>query len=129
MAEGIRIQPGLEIPEQELEWRADPSGGPGGQHANRSQTRVTVRFDIEASTALTDSQRNRLRSKLGSAVSITSDRTRSQSRNRTDAADRLAERIREGDLDDNRPAVLDHLRRTVHDKVRLANPRYLTPRD
>ena len=41
----------------------------------------------------------------------------------------LAERIRAGDLDDQRTAVLDHLRRTAHDKVRLANPRYLTPRD
>ena len=41
----------------------------------------------------------------------------------------LAERILAGDLDDQRAALLDHLRRTVHDKVRLANPRYLTPRD
>ena len=95
MAGGIRIQPGLEIPDDELEWRTDPSGGPGGQHANRSNTRVTVRYDIAASAVLTDHQRNRLRAKLGDMVSITSDRTRSQSRNRTDASERLAERIRE----------------------------------
>ncbi|MCP5025416.1 MAG: aminoacyl-tRNA hydrolase [Actinomycetia bacterium] len=102
MAGGIRIQPGLEIPDDELDWRTDPSGGPGGQHANRSNTRVTVRFDIEESATLTDRQRTRLGSKLGPVISITSDRTRSQSRNRTDAAERLAERIRDA-LQEDRP--------------------------
>jgi hypothetical protein len=43
--------------------------------------------------------------------------------------ERLAARIRDGDLADDKDAVLDHLRRTVLDKVRLANPRYLVPRD
>jgi ribosome-associated protein len=81
------------IPASELEWRFSASGGPGGQHANRSNTKAEVRFDVAASGALTDSQRTRIRSKLGEVVIVAADDERSQARNRQLALDRLSDRL------------------------------------
>jgi ribosome-associated protein len=86
----LQVAPGCAIPLDELAERFGPSGGPGGQHANRSNTRVELRFDVAASAALTDWQRSRLVDKLGPEVRVVADDERSQARNRALAQQRLA---------------------------------------
>jgi ribosome-associated protein len=81
------------IPLSELRFRYSRSGGPGGQHANTSDTRVEVVFDVEASTALGPRQRDRLLSKLGPQVRAVASDARSQARNREVALTRLGARI------------------------------------
>ena len=92
----LRITSRLLVPPSELSWRFSPSGGPGGQHANTSNTRAEVTFDIEASAVLSDHQRALLMNRLGRRVVVSADDTRSQARNRQLALDRLAERLRNG---------------------------------
>jgi ribosome-associated protein len=89
----LRVNRTLRIPLEELEWRFTPSGGPGGQHANRSNTRVEVRFDVAASPSLGPRQRARIIERLGAVVRVTVDAERSQVRNRALAQQRLAERL------------------------------------
>ena len=81
------------IDTDELEWRFTASGGPGGQHANTSNTKVEVRFDVEASASLGPRQRARLLEKLGPTVRAIASDQRSQSRNRDLALERLRERL------------------------------------
>lgn len=81
------------IPLSELRWRFSRSGGPGGQHANTSDTRAEVIFDVEASPSLGPRQRDRLLIKLGSEVRAVASDERSQARNRELALSRLRERI------------------------------------
>ena len=90
---GLRVRRGLVIPYDELEWRFTTSGGPGGQHANRSSTRVEVRFDVRASSSLGPRQRARLLERLGPVARAGAGEARSQSRNRDVALGRLAERL------------------------------------
>ena len=92
------------IPLEELEWRFSSSGGPGGQHANTSNTRAEVRFDVANSPSLGPRQRARLLEKLGPVVRVTADDERSQLRNRELALERLADRLREA-LKVERPRV------------------------
>ena len=93
MDDELRVSATLRIPLDELGWRFTPSGGPGGQHANRSNTRAEVRFDVEASPSLGPRQRARLVERLGPVVRVTVDAERSQLRNRALALDRLADRL------------------------------------
>lgn len=93
MADDLEVRAGLVIPASELEERFMPSGGPGGQHANRSSTRVELRFDVSGSGALTESQRARITERLGDEVRVVVDEERSQLRNRQLARERLAGRI------------------------------------
>jgi ribosome-associated protein len=96
----IAIAPGVEIPESELEFIASRSGGPGGQNVNKVSSRVTLRFDLGRSSALSEEQRQRIRAKLSSRINkegvlqVTSQRTRSQDLNRDDALERFAELLR-----------------------------------
>ena len=83
----------LAIPRTELEWRFSASGGPGGQHANRSNTRAEVRFDVVGSPTLGPHQRERLLAAVGPVVRVVADDERSQARNRVLAAERLAGRL------------------------------------
>jgi ribosome-associated protein len=85
---------GVRIPRGELQVSFGPSGGPGGQHANRSNTRVELRFDVATSAAFGPGQRQRVLDRLGPEVRIVVDEERSQLRNRTIAEERLAERLR-----------------------------------
>lgn len=85
----------VRIPRAELGVTFTTSGGPGGQHANKTATRVEVRFDVAASSAFTDAQRARVMRRLGAEVRVVADDTRSQLRNRALAEQRLAERVRE----------------------------------
>ena len=87
--DALRVTASVRIPAHELEWRFGPSGGPGGQHANRAHTRAEVRLDIEASAAFSDAQRQRVISKVGSIIVVSADDERSQLRNRRIALERL----------------------------------------
>jgi ribosome-associated protein len=80
----------------ELEWRTSTSGGPGGQHANRSETRVEVTFQVETSPSLGPRQRARLLERLGPVVRVSASDTRSQSRNRELALERLRAKLAAG---------------------------------
>jgi ribosome-associated protein len=79
----------FDISDSEMQWRFGPSGGPGGQHANKSATRAELRFSIETSRAFDDAMRERLVQKLGVEVRITEDGSRSQATNRKRAIRRL----------------------------------------
>jgi ribosome-associated protein len=91
------VRPGLAVPLEEIEFRADPSGGPGGQHANKSSTRVELRFSPLASRAFSARQRALLAEALaarltaGGVLRVVSARERSQLQNRRAALTRLAE--------------------------------------
>lgn len=82
------------IPAAELEELFETSGGPGGQHANRSATAVRLRFDVPASSLPTD-VRTRLVSRLGETVEVTSSESRSQFRNRVLARRQMREMLEE----------------------------------
>lgn len=79
----------------ELAWRFGPSGGPGGQHANKANTRAEVRFDIASSPSLGPRQRARLEERFGPSVRVVADGERSQLRNRDLALERLRSRLAE----------------------------------
>jgi ribosome-associated protein len=91
----LRVSATCAIPLAELSWRFSRSGGPGGQHANTSDTRVEVRFDVAGSDALGPRQRARLLDRLGPEVRVVASDERSQLRNREIALERLAARLRE----------------------------------
>jgi len=94
IGEDLQIGRGVVIPAGELDWRFSASGGPGGQHANTSNTRAEVVFDIAASPSLPDAIRERLLAKLGpEAVAISSEQ-RSQYQNRRAALQRLEAMLR-----------------------------------
>lgn len=89
----LRVDGRLTIPADEIVWRFTTSGGPGGQHANRAATRVEVRFDIAGSPSLDEAQRTRLLDAFGPELRVACDESRSQSRNRAVALDRLRSRL------------------------------------
>ncbi|HLI15675.1 MAG TPA: alternative ribosome rescue aminoacyl-tRNA hydrolase ArfB [Acidimicrobiales bacterium] len=83
----------LTIPAEELQWRFSTSGGPGGQHANRTRTRVDLRFDVASSRHLGPRQKARLLERLGPVARVVVSSQRSQQRNRALARERLAQRL------------------------------------
>ncbi len=89
--EGIEVGE-WSIPEAEIEERFDASGGPGGQHANKNETAVTIRFDIAASSFPEEIQQRLIR-RLGPVVEVTASDTRSQWRNREIGRERLKQRL------------------------------------
>lgn len=89
MAQRLRVAPGCEIPLAEIDWTFVPSGGPGGQHANRAHTRAVARLDLTTCTGPSEAQRARLVDRLGGVVTVSADDSRSQHRNRALATDRL----------------------------------------
>ena len=98
----LRVRDDFAIDADELEWRYTTSSGPGGQHANRSQTRVEVRWSPRASSAGSTSQRQRIADRLGDPVTVGADDHRSQRRNRDLVLERLGARLR-GALHEDRP--------------------------
>ena len=105
MAEDDRliVTDAVRIPRFELHETFSPSGGPGGQHANKAATRVELVFHVDRSTAFRhESHRQRVIDRLGDTVRIVVDEQRSQSRNRDLAERRLVERVR-GALHVQRP--------------------------
>ena len=95
MPDVVSVTRSVRIPRHELQVSFSPSGGPGGQHANRSHTRVELRLDLESSSAFGPVQRQRVIDRLGPELRIVVDDERSQTRNRALAEQRLVERLRE----------------------------------
>jgi len=79
----------------EIAFRFSRSSGPGGQHAQKSSTRVEALFDVEDSAGLTEAERRRVLAKLGPVVRSIAQDERSQLRNRELAVERILEQIRE----------------------------------
>ena len=106
----IEITTGVEIPDGELEFVASRSGGPGGQNVNKVSSRITLRFDLERTSALNPEHQRRIRAKLSSRISkdgvlqVSSQRTRSQDLNREDAVARFTELLRAA-LREEKPRV------------------------
>ena len=84
----------VRIPQYELQETFSASGGPGGQHANKAATRVELTLDITTSSAFNESERQRVIDKLGEVVRVVADDERSQLRNRSLAAERMAAKLR-----------------------------------
>jgi ribosome-associated protein len=92
---GLRVGHGVTIPLSEVELRTSRSSGPGGQHANVTDSRVEASFDVAASQALSEAQRGRLLAALGPRVSAVAQDARSQLRNRELALERLRVKLEE----------------------------------
>jgi ribosome-associated protein len=93
--ESIQVTRSVSIPRFEIELRFSRSSGPGGQHAQKSDTRVEATFDVEASAALSDAQKRRVIAKAGPVLRAVAQDERSQWRNRELATERLVEALRE----------------------------------
>src|SRR5215210_1839509 len=92
--ESIRVTRSVVLPLAEIDLRFSRSSGPGGQHANTSETRVEARLDIDASSALTGAQKRRVTAKAGPVLRAVAQDERSQLRNRELAIERLVEQLR-----------------------------------
>jgi ribosome-associated protein len=93
--ESIRVTRSVLLPVSEIAVRVSRSSGPGGQHAQKSSTRVEASLDVEASTALTDTQKRRVVARAGDVLRAVAQDERSQLRNRELAVERLVEKLRE----------------------------------
>src|SRR5213075_2435351 len=80
--ESIRVTRSVALPRSEIELRFSRSSGPGGQHAQRSESRVEAVFDVEASTALSEAQKRRVVARAGPVLRAIAQDERSQWRNR-----------------------------------------------
>lgn len=100
MQEILNISPSVSIPLSELEFSRSRSGGPGGQHVNKVETSVTLRFNVADSPFLTKKQKGQIASKLSGrmdkhgSLSITARDTRSQKANKDKAIERFVELMR-----------------------------------
>jgi ribosome-associated protein len=93
MDDPLQLGRDVEIPLAEVELRTSRSSGPGGQHANVTASRVEAVFDVAASRSLTEEQKQRVTARLGPVVRATAQDTRSQTRNRELALQRLRSRL------------------------------------
>jgi len=104
--EAISIGDGVEIPLSELRFTTGRSSGPGGQHVNKVETRVTLLFDLDGSPSLNAEQKARIAERLASRVTkagilrVTAQRHRSQAANRELVVERFAELLREALAED-----------------------------
>lgn len=100
MSNDIFVQEGVIIPEHELEISTSRSGGAGGQHVNKTESKVTVRWNVKTSNAITDEQKVRIIENLGTRLTedgdfiIHSSESRSQQHNRMAALKRLEKEIK-----------------------------------
>jgi ribosome-associated protein len=93
--EFIRVTRSVSLPRSEIDFRYSRSSGPGGQHAQKSDTRVEASFDVESSVALSAAQKRRVVGKSGPVLRAIAQDERSQWRNRELATERLVEQLRE----------------------------------
>ena len=97
----IDVMPGVEIPETDVRFVASRSSGPGGQNVNKVNSRITLQFDVAASTALAEEQKikvaERLRTRINreGVLQVTSQKHRDQAMNRAAAIDRFVELVRD----------------------------------
>jgi ribosome-associated protein len=94
-AESIRVTRTVVLPVAEVAFRTSRSSGPGGQHAQKTETRVEAVFDVERSAALTDVQKRRVVNRAGPVLRAVAQDERSQARNRELALERLVTQLRE----------------------------------
>jgi ribosome-associated protein len=94
-AESIRVTRTVELPLSEVEFRTSRSSGPGGQHAQKTETRVEAIFDVEPSGALSEVQKRRVVARSGPVIRAVAQDERSQARNRELALERLVGQLRE----------------------------------
>jgi ribosome-associated protein len=92
--DSIRVTRSLVLPLREVELRTSRSSGPGGQHAQKSETRVEAVFDVEASATLSAAQKRRVLARAGPVLRAVAQDERSQARNRELALERLAAQLR-----------------------------------
>jgi ribosome-associated protein len=126
MEDPMRLPGGARIPLSEVTLRTSRSSGPGGQHANVTASRVEAIFDVVASASLTEQQKHRLTARLGPRVVAVAQDSRSQSRNRELALERLQRRLSSG-LATRRPRQPTRPTRSSVQK-RLAGKRQLSER-
>src|SRR5437763_9692984 len=93
--DSIRVTRSVVLPLAEVELQVSRSSGPGGQHAQKSETRVVAVFDVEASNALTETQKRRVIARVGPVLRAVAQDERSQSRNRELAIERLVASLHE----------------------------------
>lgn len=93
MAELLAINRDVSIPLDEVGVQASRSSGPGGQHANKTESRIEASFDVAASATLDDAQKRRVMARCGPVVRAVAQDARGQARNRTLALERLASRL------------------------------------
>jgi ribosome-associated protein len=93
--ESIRVTRSVTIPRSEIDLRFSRSSGPGGQHAQKTESRVEAVFDVEASSALTERQKTRVIARTGPVLRAVAQDERSQWRNRELATERLVEQLRQ----------------------------------
>ena len=93
--ESIRVTRSVVLPLTEVDFRTSRSSGPGGQHAQKTETRVEALFDVERSEALTDAQKRRVVERAGAVLRAIAQDERSQLRNRELALERLVGQLRE----------------------------------
>jgi len=94
-AESIHVTRTVELPLSEVDFRTSRSSGPGGQHAQKTETRVEAVFDVERSGALSDVQKRRVVARAGPVLRAIAQDERSQARNRELALERLVGQLRE----------------------------------
>ena len=92
--EPIRVTRSVTLPVSEIEIRVSRSSGPGGQHAQKSSTRVEAVLDVEASSALSERQKRRVVARAGPVLRAVAQDERSQLRNRELAVERLVDKLR-----------------------------------
>ena len=92
--DSIRVTRSVVLPLREIELRTSRSSGPGGQHAQKSETRVEATFDVEASHTLSNAQKRRVLARAGPVLRSVAQDERSQARNRELALERLADQLR-----------------------------------
>ena len=93
--ESIRVTRSVVLPLSEVDFRTSRSSGPGGQHAQKTETRVEALLDVERSEALTEAQKRRVVARAGPTLRAIAQDERSQSRNRELAVERLVAQLRE----------------------------------
>jgi ribosome-associated protein len=91
--EPIRVTRSVSLDPDEIELRVSRSSGPGGQHANKAETRVEALFDVEASSSLTPAQKRRVIATVGPVLRAVAQDERSQARNRELAVERLVAKL------------------------------------
>jgi ribosome-associated protein len=102
--ESIRVTRSVVLPLREIELRTSRSSGPGGQHAQKSETRVEAVFDVLGSTALSETQKRRVVARAGPVLRAVAQDERSQLRNRELAVERVVGVLRDA-LRVERPRV------------------------
>lgn len=100
MESDLNVKNGVSIPLHELDVTASRAGGPGGQHVNKTSTRITLRWNIPATKALSETQKTRVLQKLENRLTkegdliIHNSSSRSQQQNREAALKQLAKEIK-----------------------------------